>query len=48
MDYEEYCEAIKRTLTWGEEGPDLILDDLGVLTEFIHIGCDVEDYFEKN
>ena len=25
----------------------MILDDLGIMTEFIHIGVDVERYFEK-
>ena len=46
QNYLEYCESIKRTLTWGREGPDLILDDLGIMTEFIHIGIDVETYYE--
>lgn len=48
QDYQEYCESIKRTLTWGADGPDLILDDLGIMTEFIHIGIDVEEHFERN
>ena len=39
---------MKRALKWGEAGPDLILDDLGIMTEFIHIGIDVENFFEKN
>ena len=26
----------------------MILDDLGIMTEFIHIGVDIEAYFEKN
>ena len=25
----------------------MILDDLGIMTEFIHIGIDIENYYEK-
>ena len=26
----------------------MIVDDLGIMTEFLHIGVDIENYFEKN
>ena len=49
QNYQEYCESIKRTLTFGKDsGPDIILDDLGNMTEFIHIGVDIESFYEKN
>ena len=36
---EEYWEFIDRTLDWGNsEGPNLILDDGGDATLFVHLG----------
>ena len=25
----------------------MLLDDLGILTEFVHVGVDIETYYEK-
>lgn len=45
----EYMTCVKKTLTFEDgEGPDIIVDDMGIFSEIIHIGVDVEAYFEQN
>ncbi|MCS6890170.1 MAG: adenosylhomocysteinase [Rhodovarius sp.] len=40
---EEYWEFVKRTLEWGDGGtPNLLLDDGGDLTLFVHLGLRAE------